>query len=156
MFEAEIRAISLFFFFALLDDERAVLAATKSTDLFFKKMRSSPAMNKNVAVVSITKQIWEKIRGNFFRGHPNLSSQSGWQPPTGSDLSPWKEFQKSVAEEELLALIWSRILKIKESEISEALGITEGTVRYRVGRGLRKLGGMTPSAIRKIEPVKSP
>jgi hypothetical protein len=155
MFESEIRSICLFFFFSYLDDEKAILSATKATDLFFKKMRLAPQTKPNVAVVLITRQIWEKSRGNFYRGQPRVSADSGWQPPEGLDMSAWKEFQKSSPEDELLSLVWSRILKIPEVEISEALGISEGTLRYRVGRALRKLGGMTSMNVRKIEVVRN-
>jgi len=63
--------------------------------------------------------------------------------PEGLDLGPWREFQKSSSEDELLSVIWSKILKIDDDDISEGLGITQGTIRYRLGRALRKLGSMT-------------
>ena len=155
MFDAEVRAISLFFFFALLDDKRSMAAAAKATDLFFHRMKISPQTKPAVAVVTVTRQIWEKSRGNFFRGRPNFSADSGWLIADGLDLSPWKEFQKGSPEDEMLALIWSQILKIKDEDISVALGLTEGTLRYRVGRALRKLGGMTQLSVRKLEAVRT-
>ena len=153
MFESEIKLMSLFFFFTLLDEEAALLASTKATDLFFRKMKSSPQMKKSVALVFVTKQVWNKINGNGLRGQPHFSESSGWRWPEGLDLSPWKEFQKSASEDELLALVWCHILKISESDIAEALILSEGTLRYRVGRSLRKLGSMTGTAFRKLEPV---
>ncbi|MNT80198.1 hypothetical protein D3C72_2196280 [compost metagenome] len=69
--------------------------------------------------------------------------ESGWLIPEGVDLGPWREFQKTASEDELLTVIWSKILKLSDHEISEGLGITQGTIRYRLGRALRKLGSMT-------------
>jgi hypothetical protein len=77
------------------------------------------------------------------RGRPNTSVESGWLIPEGIDLGPWREFQKNASEDELLTVIWSKILKFSDLEISEGLGITQGTIRYRLGRALRKLGSMT-------------
>ena len=146
MFDNEIKAIGLFFFLALLDDQRAVACATKATDLFYQKMKTSPQTKPSVAMVMVCKKIWDKTHGSFQRGRPRYAPDSGWLFSENLDLSPWKEFQKTATEDELLSLIWSQVLKISDAELSTALGITEGTIRYRVGRALRKMGGMVHSA----------
>ena len=142
MFDNEIKAIGLFFFLALLDEQKAIVAATKATDLYYNKMKMSPQTQPGVAVALVCKQVWEKTRGNFMRGRPRYTPDSGWLFPESLELSPWKEFQKSAPEDELLALLWSQVLKISDVDLSQALGITEGTIRYRVGRALRKMGSM--------------
>jgi len=156
VFDNEIKALGLFFFLALLDEQRAIAAATKATDLYYHKMKTSPQSQPGVAVVLVSKQVWDKSRSNFMRGRPRYTPDSGWLFPEGLDLSPWKEFQKSAPEDELLVLIWSQVLKISEVDLSQALGITEGTIRYRVGRALRKMGSMAQaSGGRKTEVVRS-
>jgi len=156
MFDNEIKAIGLFFFLALLDENRALIASTKATDLFYRRMKKSPQTKPGIALVMVCRQMWEKSRGNLYRGRPRYNPDSGWLFPEGLDLSPWKEFQKSAPEDELLAMIWSQVLKISESDLSTALGITEGTIRYRVGRALRKMGSMTQSNPgRGLEVVRS-
>ena len=153
MFEAEIRALSLFFFLTLLDEERALEAATQATDLFFRKMKSNPQMKKGVAVVLVSKKIWDQMHCNSLRGHPTVSDSSSWRVPQGLDLSPWKEFQKSAPEDEFLALVWASLIKIDENEIAQAMNISEGTLRYRLGRALRLLGPMTGSTLKPVGPV---
>ncbi len=156
MFDTEIKAIGLFFFLSLLEERRAIIAATKATDLFYKKMKKSPQTKPSIVLVMVCKQMWDKSRGNFQRGRPRYTPDSGWLFPMGLELSPWKEFQKTAPEDELLTLIWSQVFKISDADLSTALGITEGTIRYRIGRALRKIGGMTqnPSAL-NTEVVRS-
>lgn len=58
-----------------------------------------------------------------------------------SDFVAWKAFFNSTEAVESEAVLLSQILKFTDSEIAWALGVSEGTVRYRTGHGLRKLGG---------------
>jgi hypothetical protein len=154
MFENEIKAIGLFFFLALLDERKAKAAASQAVDLFLQKMKKSPAPMSSVNLVLATKQIWDKTRGNFNRGRPYYTADSGWAIPDKLDLSPWKEFQKSAPEDEFLVCIWSQVLKIPAQDLSTALEITQGTIRYRLGRAFRKLGTMKSVSDRKMETVR--
>ena len=112
-------------------------------DLCKNRLAKNSELKTPIAIVSATKLIWEKYRGRFVRGRPNYSLDSGWLLPQEFDLGPWKEFQKSAQEDEFLCLIWSKLLKISDEDISTGLGVTVGTLRYRVGRALRKLGSLT-------------
>lgn len=142
MSENDVKAIALFFFYALLDDRRALEAAGEALEMARRRLAANTELKTTVAIVGATKQIWEKHSGQFVRGRPNYSLESGWLVPQGLDLGPWKEFQKSAQEDEFLCLIWSKILKISDEDISQGLGISIGTLRYRIGRALRKLGMM--------------
>lgn len=143
MTEDDVRAIALFFYFAFLDDQKAIEAASKALDLCRGRMQKSPDVKSSVLIVSATKTIWDKYRGRINRGRPNTSLESGWLLPENVDFGPWREFQKLSTDDELLTTIWSKILRYTDEEISEGLGITQGTIRFRLGRALRKLGGMT-------------
>ncbi len=150
MTETETKSIALFFFFAFLDDQKAVEAAAKALVFCRDRKSKNPEMKNSVAVVAATKTVWNRYKSRITRGRPNTSGESGWLIPEGVDLGPWREFQKSAAEDELLTVIWSKILKISDADISEGLGITTGTIRYRLGRALRKLGSMA-QGVRKVE-----
>ncbi len=143
MTEADIKSIALFFYFALLDDRRAIEASTQALALCRDKKQRNPELSTPVAFVAATKITWDKFKVRVTRGRPNTTVESGWLIPEGVDLGPWREFQKTASEDELLTVIWSKILKIEDNDISEGLGITQGTIRYRLGRALRKLGTMT-------------
>ncbi|MBV2169562.1 MAG: hypothetical protein KUL82_12725 [Bdellovibrio sp.] len=143
MTEADVQSIALFFYFALLDDQKAIEASSQALVLGRARKQRNPNLKNSVAVVAATKSVWDKYKARVARGRPNTSVESGWLIPEGVDLGPWREFQKSASEDELLTVIWSKILKIEDDDISEGLGITQGTIRYRLGRALRKLGSMT-------------
>lgn len=143
MNEPDVKAIALFFYFAFLDDRRAIEASTQALHICSEKMKRSSDLKCSVALVAATHTVWNKYKFRIVRGRPNTSPESGWLLPSAVDLGPWREFQKNATQDELLTVIWSKILKISDQEISEGLGITQGTIRYRLGRALRKLGSMT-------------
>lgn len=145
MTEVEIQSIALFFYFALLDDKKAIEVSSQAIALFREQIKRKPNVNRSVILVSCTKAAWDRVRTRVMRGRPNTSAESGWLTPVGADLGAWRDFQKNATEDELLTVIWSKILKLNDKEISEGLGITEGTIRYRLGRSLRKLGTMVSS-----------
>lgn len=142
MTENDVKSIALFFYFALLDDQKAIEAASQALALGRARKLRNPELKNHVAIVAATKETWDKFKARVSRGRPNTTIESGWLIPEGVDLGPWREFQKSASEDELLTVIWSKILKINDDHISEGLGITQGTIRYRLGRALRKLGSM--------------
>lgn len=143
MTENDVKSIALFFYFALLDDQKAIEAASQALALSRARKHRNPELKNSVAIVAATKATWDKYKARVARGRPNTTIESGWLIPENVDLGPWREFQKSASEDELLTVIWSKILKIEDDDISEGLGITQGTIRYRLGRALRKLGSMT-------------
>ncbi|GIL18173.1 MAG: hypothetical protein BroJett040_19240 [Oligoflexia bacterium] len=155
MNDSEVRLIGLFFFFALLDDAKAIEAASQATDLYQLKIKRKPDPNTNILIIQSTQAIWEKVKGRFQRGRPQYSADAGWILPETLDMGPWKEFQKSAPEDELLAVIWRLLLQIPEEDVSQALGISSGTLRYRLGRALRKLGGFSQATPRRIDLVRS-
>jgi hypothetical protein len=142
MTETETQSTALFFYFAFLDDQKAIEAATRALVFCRDRKRKNPELKSSVALVVSTKTIWNRYKARIARGRPNTSIESGWLIPEGVDLGPWREFKKTASEDELLTVIWSKILKISDNDISEGLGITSGTIRYRLGRALRKLGSM--------------
>lgn len=143
MNESDVKTIALFFYFAFLDDRRAIEASTQALHICTEKRKRDADIKSNVAIVAATHTIWDKYKLRINRGRPNTSPESGWLLPSGVDFGPWREFQKNATQDELLTVIWSKILKISDQDISEGLGITQGTIRYRLGRALRKLGSMT-------------
>jgi DNA-binding CsgD family transcriptional regulator len=143
MNESEIRAISLFFYFSLLDDRKAIEAATETVHILGDKKNLKDSKNNTAELVAACMKIWKKNETRILRGRPNTSVQSGWQLQQDVDLGPWREFQKNATQDELLTLIWSKIIEINDEDLALGLKISQGTVRYRLGRALRKLGSMT-------------
>ncbi|HMN68984.1 MAG TPA: sigma-70 region 4 domain-containing protein [Bdellovibrionales bacterium] len=61
--------------------------------------------------------------------------------PRGFDMTAWRSFLNTAEREEIDAVLLHKILRFSEGEIAVGLNVTTGTVRYRLGRGLRHLGG---------------
>lgn len=143
--QAQAKSIALFFFFCFLDEATAYHATAKTIKKLRGRLERSEVPPDKVAtnLVYTMYSEWKKLRHWKSKGRPSVSYESGWLLPEGIDLGPWKQFQKNSENEEFLAVIWSRILGLSDEDISEGLGVTTGTVRHRVGRGLRVLGSMT-------------
>lgn len=92
---------------------------------------------------------WVQALHDWKRKLPRLRPRSwsdspearGFALPDDFDLSAWVTYMNSADPDEVEAVLLSRILSFADGEIAEGLGVTVGTVRYRVGRGLRHLGG---------------
>ena len=145
MSQESYRSIANFFFFAFLDEALALESATRISAQFKTRMQnqSTNTQTQNDAlIVYLTNQAFQSHRKHLYKGHSLISQEGGWLLPEGLDLSAWKQFHKEVPDQEMLAVLWSQILGLSDAAISEGLGVTAGTVRYRVGHGLRKLGAI--------------
>lgn len=155
MSDSDVKAIVRFFFFTMLDEKRALVASSEALEICNRRLQKNPKLNPQILIVNATQIVWEQHRKLVQRGRPQYSLESGWRLPEGLDLSPWKEFQKKAPEEELLALVWSKVLNFTDQAISEGLGLTEGTLRFRVGRALRKMGTFCRPADKTVRLVRS-
>ncbi|MBX2987907.1 MAG: hypothetical protein KF802_08410 [Bdellovibrionaceae bacterium] len=141
MTENDIRSIALFYYFALLDEQKAIEAGAEALNYARDRKKRDPALKNSSAVVMATFHVWEKWAGGLNRNR--VVPMSSWAMPEGFDLRPWKEFQRNATSEELLVVIWSKIVGYSEGDIAVGLGQTEGTISFRLGKALRKLGGLT-------------
>lgn len=157
----DIQKIALFFFYSILDEKRTIESASQAYSFYSSLSKKEPHLPKNILLIKSVSKVWENIKTKVYRGRPQFSYDAGWTFFKNTDLGPWIEFQKKASDELLMAVVYSHILKFTDSEISQALGLSEGTIRYRVGRGLSYLGSMIdaqtqlpPESKRKIEVVK--
>lgn len=142
--EAQIRAVALFFYFSLQDEKLARQASSKTISQIVSRQKSGgdPEGPLGPALVSLTNRVWKSFKKYIRNSQSTVSHEGGWIVPSGVDLGAWRKFRKESIEEEFLVVIWSSILKLSDEDISQGLGLTTGTVRHRVGRGLKKLGTM--------------
>lgn len=56
------------------------------------------------------------------------------------ELGPWREFKRISESEEFSAVLWTLILGFPAARVAAGLRTTEGTIKLRVSRGLKKLG----------------
>lgn len=141
MTEESLRSVSLFFFFAFMEDGLAVPAAQQAHRVLKQNSSHENSRSASIRLVQVTAEILEKV-GRHRPPSALTEDPVGWRLPEGMAWQPWREFHRQATEEELPILIWCMILGIPEREVAVAIGLPEGTIRHRLGRGLRKLGGL--------------
>ncbi len=147
--ESQKKAVSLFFFYSLMDETQALQASVKTIRQCYKTMgrlknEESVKLIDNTTLIHATHKNWIKYKEK--RGSFN-ALDVGWKPSTGTDLGLWRHFIRESEPEEYLTVIWSVILKFSDEEISSGIGVAPGTVRHRAGRGLKKLSSMMVTSV---------
>ncbi|MEK6772582.1 MAG: hypothetical protein AABY64_01465 [Bdellovibrionota bacterium] len=140
MDELAVRDIALFFFFCLLDEEKAYDFSSRAVDEFYELKRKHPTEKVQILVVRATYKIWKKLKSKIQRGRPQITKQMGWTWPHDINFGPWMEYQKNAIHDEFIVSIWALFLKYSDDEIANGLEMTPGTIRYRLGHALKKLG----------------
>lgn len=156
--EAQKELVARFFYFALFDASIAYHATKLSLQKVGRELHNIegeiPSSVTNAAIVKCTNQVFDIVQKSFSR--PKWYSRLWhrltprhhspvellWQVPEKIDVGMWREYQKVATRDEMLALIWSKLLHISDAEIAEGLQISLGTARFRVGKSLRALGQM--------------
>ena len=136
-------AVVKYFFFLSLDEQISFAASLK----VLGQLKAGNRLDKDhrghwVQAVHKWKPKLKKLRGRPWSDSPTVP---GFILPTDLEIASWVSFMAATEAEEVEAVLLSRILGFTDSEISQGLNVTEGTVRYRVGRGLRHLGGYIES-----------
>lgn len=147
--DEQARWIALFFLFALMEERVALQAAHKTVAQLKAQGASARAdassdepkkgLGRPEIIRAMTK-VLEPYRRLASRAKPAVFPDAVWRLPAQFDIDPWTKFQKSAAANEVVAVILSKLLPFTDHEIAEGLGVSLGTARYRVGKGIRQLG----------------
>lgn len=137
---AYLQKLAQFFFLSTLDEEMAALFSRRAAGEFLRKGRdaSEPLSDRTFVQVCYfsLKKLWsEGLSDQAF----TVTYQKGWAFPEPVDLASWAAFRRQADLEEFTAVLFLRVLKIPENSVSQALGVTVGTLRFRLARGLRSL-----------------
>ena len=140
--EAQMKSVALFFFYSCMDESEAFEATTKTIEKCRKRLSRGTVSNDDMAaiIVNYTYQAWKKWQASPSRAHLSVLPEVGWILAPNANFGAWQDFRKSADTDEFLAIVWSRLLKLTDEQIAKGLGVTVGTIRHRVGRGLRHLG----------------
>jgi hypothetical protein len=153
----QVRAIALFFLFALMDEKVALEAAHKTIAQIKagqgRNFSGGTAKGELAAgeLVLLLRKAYDHYRKQVPRNRPTALPTTAWQLESLVDLAPWQRFQKEATEPEMVAVILSKILGLDDQAIADGLGISIGTARYRISKGIRNLGqiALQPSAAKK-------
>lgn len=143
MAPAQIKSVSLFFFYSLLDEDLAEKASKDVIDHLRSKLKGKNEKgptNPNVVLIHECLKSYNAIKATQPLNRASLAQKTKYILAPGVNLGAWRQFHKEAPEDEFMAVIWSQVVGFDEVLISQGLGVSEGTIRYRVGRGLRQLG----------------
>lgn len=140
-----VESVALFFYLAFLDEALAIKTTLQTLDQMEKRLLAK-AQDDSRSVESIlvyqTYKNWRRYRNSRGEIITFKSLEANWQIPPHLDLGPWRQLHKEGNPDEILAVIWHEVLGITPAQIAAGLGLSVGTVRYRIGNGLRQLGPM--------------
>ncbi len=145
--DALLEKVALFYYFALLDEAKAQAATSNTIKSLLKAGvgESTEPSEADIIFVRETSEFFNKSRSehkttsfSFSAGHIVLPEKSNW--------GPWFEFRKMADERDYLAVLYEKVLGVKEDLIAKGLKLPIGTVRHRLGRGLKVLGRICQSS----------
>ena len=135
--------VAKYFFFHSLDEQISFAASLKTVGDLRARGRMGDAFRPEWIRTLVKGRA--SLKGLRGRPWPDFSRQPGFLLPDDFDLVAWSHFLSTADASEVDAVLFSKILGFTDEEIAAALDVTLGTVRYRVGRGLRHLGGYLES-----------
>ena len=146
-----VRAICVFHFLTLINEAAAFdAAAVTLRHLKIHSMKSLHGDNSlsRVMVTCLDDQ-WRSGRRRHQHGEAVAMTGEDWILPTGISLGAWMEFRRDSDPDELFALLCTRVLGVPDADVAAGIGATEGTVRHRVARALRRLGNVSLGGARR-------
>lgn len=141
MSDQQTRSILLFFYLAFLNAEQAIEATYETCRLLQGQwgLKRNPGQAELIRAMLSTFQHFE----NRVTDYTSTERDLRFAMPKGFEPKKWLEFLKETPNQEVQALLWIQVLKFDLPEVARALGVSEGTMRHRVGRALRSLGEMS-------------
>ena len=128
----------LFFFFTINDEFVALKAAQKT---IYQSKKNKNKITPADAILNMYKY-WNKFKKKNLSEKASLSHETSWKLPEDVDLGLWRQFLRESNSEEFLVVLWAKILKFSEQHIADGIGVSVGTVRHRLNRGLKFLGSL--------------
>jgi DNA-directed RNA polymerase specialized sigma24 family protein len=83
------------------------------------------------------------LNGVLKKNHPSKGNpaKSDWKSPDTEALGSWKDYLRRSDPKSAEALVLHYILNYSVDDISKALSVPEGTIYFRLGRGLEAFAG---------------
>ena len=138
-----IESVVKFFYLSCLDEQLSFSASLK----VLSELRARNYLEEEFRshwVETLTR--WRpKIQSLKPKAWSEQPATKGFLFPVDFDMTAWVTFVNSAEPSESEAVLLSKIIGFTDDEIAAGLGVTAGTVRHRVGHGLRKLGGLVES-----------
>lgn len=132
-----VQRITIFFLFAIMDEKIALQAAHRAIAQLKTVGQGEPDDANTARVLS---QTFNSHRKLLPRNRPATMPETAWRLPNGIDISIWSKFHRDASDAEVIALIMSKFLGLDVPAIAKGLSVSQGTVRYRIGKAIKHLG----------------
>ncbi|MFN8846988.1 MAG: sigma factor-like helix-turn-helix DNA-binding protein [Bdellovibrionales bacterium] len=132
--------MALFFFLLTLDDLRAVDLSQQAWKKYLDMKSRNPKDSDDSVMVMVLAQFWEKLKDEPRTGVSKFNLDSGWLIPGDIKIQPWCVFHRTASREEIWMALLCQILRLPISRVSDLLGLSQGTIRYRLSRAVKKMG----------------
>lgn len=141
--DAVVETAAKYFYFSSLSEQSSFAASLKAlADLKHNDWLGPEHKARWIEVFSKWKPRLRSLRSRAWVAN---AKEAGFSFPAEIDINVWMSFLGNGEPTEVEAVLLSKILEFSDDDIAQGLGVTSGTVRYRVGRGLRHLGGFLES-----------
>jgi hypothetical protein len=138
-----ISIISRYFFFILLDGEKVFRWTSKAWHQLSsarKRSRDShSASSVAPQLISIVHKDWQSILRTSPAGQPYRISNPVWKLPEGVDFGSWLEFRRQAEADVIFTVVGVKLIGFSIREMAAGLGVSEGTIMHRLGKGVRQL-----------------
>jgi len=136
----QVREIGLFFLLGFMDEKVALAAASRCVAKVKVAQESSGLSFETVELIKVCREAWKTFRKQIPRNQPLTTPTDSWVLPPGLDISIWTRYQKDAADEDIMALLFSLVLGVSDQDLADGFQTSVGTIRYRLGKGVRQLG----------------
>ncbi len=136
----QVREIGLFFLLGFMDEKVALAAASRCVARLKTLQEREDDAIAAVELIKTCRESWKSFRKHIPRNQPLATPTESWVIPVGLDISIWARYQKDAADEDIMALLFSLVLGLSDDDLAEGFQTSVGTIRYRLGKGVRQLG----------------
>ena len=130
-----------YFYYLLMDESVAINCALKALQLYAKNNKSNIAgENVDEALIQVlSKVLHKRIKKKWLAS--GAPAKSEWKPPNSEVLAQWKEYLRHSDFDASETLVLRYVLGFPAKSIARALELPEGTIYFRISRGLEVFAG---------------
>jgi hypothetical protein len=159
MRKEQAREIGLFFLLGFMEERVALSAASraiaqlKAENPDISRRDREPEMIPIADIIRVCRESWKTHRKQIHRNQPSDTPETVWQIPSALDLTTWTRYQKDAPDEDVMTVLFSLVLRVSDEELAEGFQTSTGTIRYRLGKGVRQLGLIARGPAPKSQPA---
>ena len=140
MRQEQARDIGLFFLLGLMDERIALTAAGRAIAKIKAAEKSPTDLVPPAELIRVCREYWKVHRRLMPRNQSVESPLDAWVVPPDIEISIWARYQKDAPDEDIMTILFSLILGFGDEDMAEGFQTSVGTIRYRLGKGVRQLG----------------